>query len=380
MIVGIAKESVSGERRVAIVPDIVKALIKKGHEVRYQRGAGVAAGHPDAQYDEAGATAVSSFEELASSSDIITKLQAPTDAEQAALSSRNTVFSLLRPLDEAERIAALAARGVTAFSLELMPRITRAQSMDVLSSQSTVAGYRAVLLAASSLPRILPMMVTAAGTLQPAKVLVIGAGVAGLQALGTAKRLGAITLSYDTRAAVKEQVESLGAKFVELNLDTGNSEDSGGYAKAQTEEFYERQRAELAKHIAGCDIVITTALVPGQPAPRLVTEDAVRAMKPGSVVVDLAAEKGGNCDCTVQDQDVVAHGVTIIGRTNLPAEIPQHASQMFAKNLFTFLDHLFDEEGKLQVDLEDEITKGTLVAQGGKVVHAMLLARLGSQS
>lgn len=378
MIVGIAKESVAGERRVAVVPDVVKALVKKGHEVRFQSGAGVEAGHPDKQFAEAGATAVGSFEELASSSDIVTKLQAPTDAEQGALSSKNTLFSLLRPLDEAQRIAALAAGGATAFSLELMPRITRAQSMDVLSSQSTIAGYRAVLLAASSLPRILPMMVTAAGTLQPAKVLVIGAGVAGLQALGTAKRLGAVTLSYDTRAAVKEQVESLGAKFVELDLDTGDSEDSGGYAKAQTEEFYERQRAELAKHIAGCDIVITTALVPGQAAPRLVTEDAVRGMRPGSVVVDLAAEKGGNCDCTVMDEDVVAHGVTIIGRTNLPAEIPAHASQMFAKNLLTFLDHLFDEEGVLQIDPEDEITAGTLVAQGGKVVHPMLLERLGS--
>ncbi|MEE3329386.1 MAG: Re/Si-specific NAD(P)(+) transhydrogenase subunit alpha [Myxococcota bacterium] len=379
MIVGIAKESISGERRVAVVPDVVKALIKKGHEVRFQAGAGVESGHPDDQYVEAGATAVGSFEELASSSDILAKIQAPTDAEQGSLSARNTVFSLLRPLDEAERISALAARGVNAFSLELMPRITRAQSMDVLSSQSTIAGYRAVLLAASALPRILPMMVTAAGTLQPAKVLVIGAGVAGLQALGTAKRLGAVTLSYDTRAAVKEQVESLGAKFVELDLDTGDSEDSGGYAKAQTEEFYERQRSELAKHIAGCDIVITTALVPGQPAPRLVTEDAVRAMRPGSVVVDLAAEKGGNCDCTVAAEDTMAHGVTIIGRTNLPAEIPAHASQMFAKNLLTFLDHLFDDEGSLQIDLEDEITAGTLVARDGKVVHPMLLERLGSQ-
>jgi len=356
----------------------VKALVKKGHEVRFETGAGVESGHPDDQYAEAGATAVGSFEELASNCDILAKIQAPTDAEQGALSARNTVFSLLRPLDEAERIAALAARGVNAFSLELMPRITRAQSMDVLSSQSTIAGYRAVLLAASAMPRILPMMVTAAGTLQPAKVLVIGAGVAGLQALGTAKRLGAVTLSYDTRAAVKEQVESLGAKFVELELDTGDSEDSGGYAKAQTEEFYERQRAELARHIAGCDIVITTALVPGQPAPRLVTEDAVRAMKPGSVVVDLAAEKGGNCDCTVADEDAVAHGVTIIGRTNLPAEIPAHASQMFAKNLLTFLDHLFDDEGSLQIDLEDEITAGTLVARDGKVVHPMLLERLES--
>jgi NAD(P) transhydrogenase subunit alpha len=260
-----------------------------------------------------------------------------------------------------------------------MPRITRAQSMDVLSSQSTIAGYRAVLLAAAALPRVFPMLVTAAGTLQPAKVLVIGAGVAGLQALGTAKRLGAVTSSYDTRVAVREQVESIGARFVSLGLDAADAEDVGGYARAQSADFYERQREALARYVAASDVVITTALVPGQPAPRLIPESAVRRMRPASVIVDLAAEKGGNCDCTEKGRDVVAHGVTVIGRTNLPAEVPAHASQMYARNVLTFLDHLLSEDGGLSFDLEDEITAGTLVTRAGEIVHPAVLAQLAKR-
>jgi NAD(P) transhydrogenase subunit alpha len=247
--------------------------------------------------------------------------------------------------------------------------------MDALSSQSTIAGYRAVLLAATSLPRIFPMLVTAAGTLQPARVLVIGAGVAGLQALGTAKRLGAVTFAYDTREAVKEQVESIGARFVVLDLDTADAEDAGGYARAQTEEFYAQQRALLGEHVARCDVVITTALVPGRPAPRLIEEDAVERMRDGSIVVDLAAEKGGNCAGTVADQRVVLHGVTLIGDTNLPAQVPAHASQMYARNVTTFLDHL-TEEGALALDLEDEITSGTLVTHEGSILNETVRERL----
>jgi len=283
----------------------------------------------------------------------------------------------MKPLDIPELTARLAARRVDAFSVEMMPRITRAQSMDVLSSQSTIAGYRAVLLAAMALPRVFPMMVTAAGTLRPAKALIIGAGVAGLQALGSAKRIGAITSAYDTRAAVREQVQSVGAKFIELDLDSGDSEDSGGYAKAETEEFYIKQRQELGKHVAASDVVITTALVPGRQAPLLITADAVKNMRAGSVVVDLAAEKGGNCELTEPDKQIVVNGVTIIGYTNLPAQVPAHASQMYSKNITTFLDHLLDE-GKLVIDREDEITSGTLVSYQGEVVSEVVRSRLES--
>jgi NAD(P) transhydrogenase subunit alpha len=275
---------------------------------------------------------------------------------------------LLKPLDNLALTERLAARGISSFAMEFMPRITRAQSMDALSSQSTIAGYEAVLLAAVTLPRIFPMMVTAAGTLQPSKVMVIGAGVAGLQALGTAKRLGAITSAYDTRPVVREQVESVGARFIELDLSTEGAEDAGGYATAQSEAFYERQREQLGKYVAASDVVITTALVPGQPAPLLITEAAVEGMRSGSVIVDLAAEKGGNCALTKPDEQVVVHGVTLIGHTNLPSFAPAHASQMYAKNLTTFLDHLI-VEGKLQFDLEDEITSGTLLTHERKVTN-----------
>ncbi|MCP5044709.1 MAG: Re/Si-specific NAD(P)(+) transhydrogenase subunit alpha [bacterium] len=375
MIIGVPKEIAAGERRVALVPEGVQALKKLGVDVVIESGAGVEAGFTDDSYREEEAKIASSVAEVIAAADIILKVQPPEDAEVAVLREGTALISLLKPLDLPELARKLAGRSVSAFSVELMPRITRAQSMDVLSSQSTIAGYRAVLMAAMALPRVFPMMVTAAGTLRPAKVFVIGAGVAGLQALSSAKRLGAITAAYDTRAAVAEQVQSVGAKFIELDLETGDSEDSGGYAKAETEDFYVRQREELAKQVASSDVVISTALVPGREAPLLITADAVRQMRPGSVVVDLAAEKGGNCELTEADKDVVVNGVTIIGHTNLPALVPAHASQMYSKNLTTFLEHLLDD-GKLVIDREDEITSGTLVSYQGDVVNEMIRSRL----
>lgn len=375
MIIAVPKEIAHGERRVALDPASAKALVSKGIEVRIETGAGVEAGHEDSAYVDAGASVVGIV--AVREADLILKVAPPTDAEIDSLREGTVLISFLRPLDEPQTCAHLARRGISAFSMEFMPRITRAQSMDALSSQSTIAGYRAVLLAAQALPRIFPMLVTAAGTLQPAKVLVIGAGVAGLQALGTAKRLGAVTSAYDTRDVVREQVQSMGAKFIELDLDTGDAEGAGGYAKAQTEEFYQKQRAELARHVAASDVVITTALVPGMKAPLLITEEAVKGMKPGSVVIDLAAANGGNCEIAEADRTVVKHGVTIVGDTNLPAEIPGHASQMYAKNLVTFLDHLL-EDGKLEIDLEDEITSATLVAHEGDLRNEAVKSRLSA--
>jgi len=371
LIVGVPKEVVSGERRVALVPDSVKALIALGPEVVVQAGAGVAAGFEDSAYEAAGARIVASAAE-ALGADLVVKVAAPAEAAGAhevdSLREGAKLICFLKPLDQTDISERLAKRGVTSFSMEFMPRITRAQSMDALSSQSTISGYRAVLLASVSLPRIFPMLVTAAGTLQPAKVLVVGVGVAGLQALGTAKRLGAITSGYDTRPVVREQVESLGARFVELDLDTEGSEDKGGYAKAQSEEFYQKQRKLLGEYVSASDVVITTALVPGQPAPLLIEADAIENMRPGSVVVDLAAEKGGNCALTKADEDVMVNGVTIIGHTNLPSEVPAHASQMYGKNLVTFLDHLLDE-GEITLDFADEITTGTLITHAGAIVN-----------
>ena len=273
------------------------------------------------------------------------------------------------PLWQPAAVAQIASTGVDLFGLEMIPRITRAQSMDVLSSQATVAGYRAVLLAATELPRMFPLMMTAAGTLSPARVFVIGAGGAGLQAIATARRLGAIVHAYDVRPAVREQCESLGAKFVELPLETTSAEGQGGYAKAMDEDFYRRQRELMAKVVSESDVVITTAAIPGKPSPRLVTADAVAGMQPGSVIIDLAAERGGNCELSCADQRVIQHGVTILGPTNLPAEVPYHASQMFAKNVATFLLHLI-KKGQLQLNLQDEITRETLLTHQGQVTHS----------
>jgi NAD(P) transhydrogenase subunit alpha len=371
VIVGVPAEIADGERRVALVPDAVKTLAAAGFELVVEAGAGSRAGFDDAAYAAAGAR-IESDRSAVFAADLVVKVQPPRPRgaghEVDDLRRGAVLVGFLRPLDEPELAKRLAAAGVTAFAMELMPRITRAQSMDALSSMSTIAGYRAVILAAGALPKIFPMLVSAAGTIQPARVLVIGAGVAGLQAIATARRLGALVEAYDTRPAVKEQVQSLGARFVELDLDTGDAEDQGGYAKAQTEAFYQRQRAELGKRVASSDVVITTALVPGQRAPLLIDEAAVRGMKPGSVIVDLAAEQQGNCACTDPAREVVVHGVRVIPGANLPSDIPANASQMYAKNLTTFLRHLAPE-GELVLDLEDEITRGALLTHEGAITN-----------
>jgi NAD(P) transhydrogenase subunit alpha len=379
VIVAVPREISSGERRVALVPDAVKQLVGKGLEVVVERGAGEGAGFDDAAYERAGAKLESDARALLARADVVLKVQAPTarpdgSHEIDALRPGTLLVGFLRPLDAPELARRLAAAKVTAFAVELVPRITRAQAMDALSSMSSLAGYRAVLLAAEALPRIFPMLVTAAGTIAAARVLVIGAGVAGLQAIATARRLGAIVEAYDTRPAVKEQVESLGARFVELELDTKDAEGAGGYARAQSEEFYARQRELLAKRVAAADVVITTALVPGQRAPVLIEESAVRGMRPGSVIVDLAAEKGGNCACTEADRAVLAHGVRILGPTNLPSDLATNASQMYARNLVTLLLHLV-RDGRIALDLEDEITRGALLTHEGAIANEAVRAR-----
>jgi NAD(P) transhydrogenase subunit alpha len=393
LIIGIPREILAGERRVALDPPSVKKWVEEGFDVLVEAGAGEQACFVDAEYEAAGARLAPEAAQVFGEAEIVLKVQPPQPlvTPQAAMAGSNgghevdllsegaSLIALLKPLDEPELAQRLAKRRVSAFAMELMPRITRAQSMDALSSQSTIAGYQAVLMAANALPRIFPMMVTAAGTLLPSKLLVIGAGVAGLQALGTAKRLGAITSAYDTRPVVREQVESVGARFVELELSTESAEDAGGYATAQTEDFYQRQRELLGEYVAASDVVITTALVPGQRAPLLIEESAIERMRGGSVVVDLAAEKGGNCACTKPDEEVVAHGVTLIGWTNLPSFVPSHASQMYAKNVTTFLDHLL-EEGRLKLDLEDEITAGTLVTHEGRILNERIQELLGSDA
>jgi NAD(P) transhydrogenase subunit alpha len=374
VLVGVPAESAPGERRVALAPDAVRTLVRDEISVVVQSGAGLAAGFDDASYEAVGARIAGDAAE-ALGADLVLMVQAPSEGEIAQLRQGAALVAFLRPLDDPATAQRLASRGTTAFSMELMPRITRAQSMDALSSQATIAGYRAVLLAATNLPKIFPMLVTAAGTIQPARVFVIGAGVAGLQAIATARRLGSVVEAYDTRAVVAEQVQSLGARFVELDLDTGDAEDAGGYAKAQTEEFYQRQRAALGKKLAGSDVVITTALVPGQRAPLLIDEAAVQGMKTGSVIVDLAAENGGNCACTDPSGPTTAHGVLILPGTNLPSDIPANASQMYGKNLVTFLKHLAPE-GELVFDLDDEITRGAMLAHEGQVTNDRVKALL----
>ena len=376
MIIGIPKESFPGERRVALTPEAVASLAKEGAEIVIESGAGEAAGYPDPLYEERGAQCAGRAD-LFGRADVILQVRTlganPGEgrADLELLRQGQVLVGTAEPLTALDQLQELAGKGATLFAMELMPRITRAQSMDVLSSMATVAGYRAVLMAAQALPRMFPLMMTAAGTLTPARVLVIGAGVAGLQAIATARRLGAVVQAYDVRPAVKEQVESLGARFVELDLDTGDSEDAGGYAKAQGEEFYQRQREELGKVVAENDVVVSTAAIPGRPSPLLITAEAVAAMAPGSVVVDLAAERGGNCALTRADETVVEGGVQILGPLNLPATAPYHASQMYAHNISTFLKHLI-EEGELRFDLEDEITRETLVLRDGEVVHARI--------
>ena len=373
MRIGIPKERWPGETRVAVVPAGVAALVKAGLDVAIEKDAGVQAGFPDSSYESQGARILSRQELFASSDVLLTVRAAPVDGEVHA---GQAIVGFADPLGAPDGVRQAAAAGVTMLSMELMPRITRAQSMDALSSMATIAGYKGVLLAADALPRIFPMLMTAAGTISPAKVFIVGAGVAGLQAIASSRRLGAKVEAYDVRPAVKEQVQSLGAKFVELPLDAADAEDKGGYAKAQDESFYRRQREMMLKVVAASDVVITTALIPGRRAPILVTTEMVEAMQPGSVVVDLAAERGGNCELTVPDQRVVHKGVTIIGPSNPAALVPYHASQMYSKNIITFLLHLLGKEGATQASLpinpEDEITRETLLTREGRVVHPRL--------
>ncbi|AMY12742.1 NAD(P) transhydrogenase subunit alpha part 1 [Luteitalea pratensis] len=382
MVIGVPRELVPGEDRVALVPASVAPLIKSGAAVLVEQGAGVRAGCPDDAYAAAGATLVSR-DQVFAQADILLQVRTAAAAgtygaaDVERLSSRHTVIGFADPLGAPETARAMAARGATVISMELIPRITRAQSMDALSSMANIAGYKAVLLAAATLPRMFPMMMTAAGTISPARVFVIGAGVAGLQAIATAKRLGAKIEAYDVRAAVKEQIESLGAKFVELPLDTAAAEGQGGYAAAQDESFYRRQRETMARVVAHSDVVITTAAIPGKKSPVLITADMVASMPPGSVIVDLAAERGGNCELTVADETIVAHGVTIHGPTNLPATVPFHASQLYAKNLTTLLAHLRTKQGDLVIDPADEITREVLVTHKGEVIAPRLREQLG---
>ena len=374
MIVGVPKEIYPGERRVALVPMVVPNLVKAGFEVLVQAGAGASAGYPDEQYAEKGAKIAPDRATVFASADIITQILAYgsndlNGAEDVPLLRREqALVGFLRPFGTRETVTSIADRGVTSFSIELMPRTTRAQSMDALSSMATISGYKAVLLAADLHPRIFPMMTTAAGTITPARVLIIGCGVAGLQAIATARRLGAVVSAYDVRPAAKEQVQSLGGRFVELPIEAKDAQDSRGYATAQGEDFYRRQRELLGKVVGESDVVITAAVIPGKKSPVLVTAEMVKGMAPGSVLVDLAAERGGNCELTQMGETIVEHGVTIVGATNLASSAPYHASQMYAKNITAFLLHLV-KDGKLQLNMEDEITRETLVTRGGEVVN-----------
>jgi NAD(P) transhydrogenase subunit alpha len=374
MKVGIPKEIVANENRVALVPGAVGPLLKAGMEVLVQCGAGEGACILDCAYEEVGAALMPDAGTLLAQADVLLKVQKPVlnaslgQHEVELMQEGAVLIAFLQPLSNPDLVKRLAERKITSFSMDCIPRIARAQKMDALSSQSTVAGYKAALIAASHLPKFFPLLMTAAGTMTPARVFVIGAGVAGLQAIGTAKRLGAVVEAYDMRPAVKEQVESLGAKFMDLGLETKDAEDKAGYAKAQSEEFYKKQQQMMLKCVAAADVVITTALVPGQRAPVLITEEMVQGMRPGSVIVDLASEQGGNCALTEPGQEVVRHGVVIIGTTNLPSTMPLHASQMYARNVTNFLMHLL-KDGSIHLDLNDELTRGPLVTHQGEILH-----------
>ncbi len=381
MFVAVPREKFHGETRVAITPPTVSSLQKAGLNVVVEAGAGVQAHHPDSDYESAGARIEPDRKKLFEQADIVLLVRGPgadpdfPKDDLAALKPGASLLAFLDPLDLSPRLLEAAERGVTLFSMELMPRITRAQSMDALSSMASIGGYKAVLLAADHAPTMFPMMMTAAGTLKPTKVFVLGAGVAGLQAIATAKRLGAVVEGYDIRTAVREQVESLGAKFVEIKVDVETAEGSGGYAAAQSKEFYARQQQLLGEHLATVDVIITTAAVPGRKAPILITEAMTKGLHPGTVIVDLAAERGGNCALTQPGQRVVVDGLEILGPVNLPAQVPVHASQMYARNISTFLLHMV-KDGALQLDMDDEITRETLVARDGKVVNARMLEML----
>jgi proton-translocating NAD(P)+ transhydrogenase subunit alpha len=377
MIVGVPLEIYPGERRVALVPAVIPSLTKAGLEVLIEAGSGASAGYPDAEYTAKGAKIAVDRAEVFRTADVIVQVLCygandKTGKEDVPLLRRDQVLiGFLRALDSKQSVQEIAGTGARAFAVELMPRTTRAQSMDVLSSMATISGYKAVLLAADTLPRIFPMLSTAAGTVTPARVFIIGAGVAGLQAIATSRRLGAVTSAYDMRPVAKEQVMSLGGRFVELAVEAKDAQDASGYAKAQDEEFYRKQRELLGQVVAQSDVVITTAVIPGKKAPMLVTGEMVKNMAPGSVIVDLAAERGGNCELTHAGELAVEHGVTIIGLFNLASTVPYHASQMYAKNVTTFLLHLV-KDGKLRTDMQDEIIRDTLITGGGEIVNERL--------
>ena len=374
MIVGVPKETFPGERRVALVPGVIAGLKKAGMEVVIEAGAGAEAGYLDALYEEKGGRIVADRGTVFQSADIVTQVlcygsnDRTGKADIPLMRSGQALIGFLRPFGSHEIVQEIAATGVTSFSVELMPRTTRAQSMDVLSSMATIAGYKAVIMAADRLPRLFPMLTTAAGTITPARAFIVGCGVAGLQAIATARRLGAVVSAYDLRPAAKEQVLSLGARFVELPIEAADAQDQRGYARAQDEAFYARQRELLGRVVAESDIVVTAAVVPGRKSPVLVTAEMVSRMSPGSVIVDLAAERGGNCELTQPEKVIVEHGVTINGSINLASTVPYHASQMFAKNLSAFLLHLV-KDGKLKLDVDDEIIRETLLTRDGAVAN-----------
>jgi NAD(P) transhydrogenase subunit alpha len=374
MKIGVPKETAEGERRVALVPEVVQKLTSSGLDVIVERGAGAEAMIPDQQFADAGATLADDAATVWQS-DVVVKVAPPAADELVRLGSDSVLIGFLAPLTNAEGVRALAASGATTFALEAVPRISRAQSMDALSSQSNVAGYRAALIGAQEMGRFYPMLMTAAGTIRPATVLVLGAGVAGLQAIATARRLGAIVQGFDVRSVVKEQVESLGATFLEFDLG-GDLEGEGGYAKELTPEQQARQQELMAEAIGKCDVVITTALVPGRRAPILVTEDAVKRMKPGSVVVDLAGEAGGNCELTEPGQTVIRHDVKIVAPLNVASSMAEHSSQLYARNIQALLD-LMVEDGALKLDFDDEVIAGACVTRGGEIVHEGAKAAAG---
>jgi len=375
MIVGVPREIYPKERRVGLVPAVIPSLKKAGMEVHVEVGAGLAAGYPDKDYEEKGAKIVQARAELFRAADIIVQFlvyganDKNGNADLSLFRKGQAVMGFMRPLGTIQTIQEIAACGVTSFAVELMPRSTRAQSMDALSSMATISGYKAVLVAADKLPRMFPMLTTAAGTIAPARVLIIGAGVAGLQAIATARRLGAVVSAYDMRPAAKEQVQSLGGRFVELAIEAKDAQDARGYGTAQDENFYAKQRELLGKVIAESDVVITAAVIPGKKSPVLVTKEMVERMAPGSVIVDLAAERGGNCELTKPDEVTMEHNVTIIGEYNLAGTVPYHASQMFAKNISAFLLHVV-KDGKVNLNLQDEIIRETLVTRDSEVVNA----------
>jgi NAD(P) transhydrogenase subunit alpha len=382
MIVGVPRESYPGERRVALVPAVLANLAKAGLQVLVEAGAGAAAGYPDAEYSDKGAKIASSRTEVFSQAEIITQVlcdganDKTGHADLPLLRRGQILIGFLRPLGSLQILQEVAATGVSSFAVELMPRTTRAQSMDALSSMATMSGYKAVILAADTLPRIFPMLTTAAGTITPGRVLIIGVGVSGLQAIATARRLGAVTSAYDMRPAAKEQVLSLGGRFVELPIEAKDAQDARGYGTAQGEEFYRKQRELLGDAVAANDVVVTAAVIPGKKAPLLVTKEMVTRMLPGSVIVDLAAERGGNCELTRAGETVVEHGVTIIGKTNLASTVPYHASQMYARNLSAFLLNLV-KDGKFQFNEADEIHRETLLTRDGEIVNPRVREFLG---